>query len=172
MQRVTHHSYSAIRRELTFDVAYEAFTHALERSLGTMEIDAAQRMATRPPQELREQLQSFAGSSGFSLFQKIDHGALLSVLGGGETRAATYVFGNGLIAFEMTKVDPRAGLYVPLRLFVRAIGPLEIEVTYDVPSTILDQLASSEITAVAESLDRKVERMVSDAVNRASRLAA
>jgi uncharacterized protein (DUF302 family) len=170
MQRVTHHSYSAIRRELTFDVAYEAFTHELERSLGIMDIDAIRRTSTS--QELREQLQSFAGSSGFLLFQKIDHGALLSVLGGRDTRAATYVFGNGLIAFEMTRVDPRAGLYVPLRLFVRSIGPLEIEVTYDVPSTVLDQLASSEVTAVAESLDRKVEKMVSDAVNRASRLAA
>lgn len=172
MQRVTHHSYSAIRRELTFDVAYEAFTHALERSLGIMDVDVAARMPARSPQELREQLQSYAGPSGFSLFQKIDHGGLLSGLGGRETRAATYVFGNGLIAFEMTKIDPRAGLYVPLRLFVRAIGALEIEVTYDVPSTLLDQLASSEVTAVAESLDRKVEQMVSDAVNRASRLAA
>ncbi|NVB82460.1 MAG: DUF302 domain-containing protein [Kofleriaceae bacterium] len=172
MQRVTHHSYSAIRRELTFDVAYEAFTHELERSLGIMDLNVAGRMATRPPQELRDHLQSFAGSSGFALFQKIDHGGLLSVLAGVDTRAATYVFGNGLIALEMTKVDPRAGLYVPLRMFVRALGPLEIEVTYDVPSTLLDQLASSEITAVAESLDRKVERMVSDAVNRANRLAA
>lgn len=172
MQSVTHHTYSALRRELTFDVAYEAFTHELDRLLGTMELDAAARLASRPSQELRDALRAAVGASDFALFQKIDHGALLSVLGGTSVRAATYVFGNGLIAYEMTKIDPRAGLYVPLRMFVRAIGTLDTQVTYDVPSSLLDQFGSAEITSVAESLDRKVDVMLGDAVRRASTLAA
>ena len=172
MQSVTHHSYSALRRELAFDVAYEAFTHELERSLGTMELDVASRLSSRPSQELRDALRGAVGASDFALFQKIDHGTLLSVLGGTPVRATTYVFGNGLIAYEMTKIDPRAGLYVPLRMFVRAIGALDTQVTYDLPSSLLDQLGSSEITAVAESLDRKVDVMIGEAVRRASALAA
>ncbi len=171
MHSVTHHSYSALRRELTFDVAYEAFTHELERLLGTMELDVTSRLAARP-QELRDALHAAVGASDFALFQKIDHGGLLTVLGGIATRATTYVFGNGLIAYEMTRIDPRAGLYVPLRMFVRAIGPLDTQVTYDVPSSLLDQLGSAEITAVAESLDRKVDVLIGEAVRRASALAA
>ena len=172
MQGVSHKSYSGLRRELSIDVAYEAFTHELERLLGRIDLEVVEQIQSSSPQELRAALQSYVGPSGFVLFQKIDHGGALSVLTGSDTRATTYVFGNALIAVEMTKIDPRAGLYVPLRMFVLATGPLDVAVTYDMPSSLLDQFGSPEITAVAESLDRKVDQLIADASRRASALAA
>jgi uncharacterized protein (DUF302 family) len=89
---------------------------------------------------------------------------LLTSLGGPPTRATTYVIGNALIAVEMTKHDPRAGLYVPLRLFVEELAPGRVLVTYDLPSATLAQFASPEIDKVAASLDAKMDKLVNGAM--------
>src|SRR5262245_10312068 len=54
------------------------------------------------------------GPLDFTLFQKLDHGAIVTALGGRHCGATTYVFDNALIAVEMTRHVPRGGLYVPL----------------------------------------------------------
>jgi hypothetical protein len=47
--------------------------------------------------------------------------------------------GNALIAVQMTTHDARAGLYVPLRLFVQEIAKSRVMVTYDLPSATMIQ---------------------------------
>jgi hypothetical protein len=54
---------------------------------------------------------------GFLLFDKIDHGALLSLVGQ-PVRAVQYVVGNPLFAVQMTRHNLAAGLEAPLRLLV------------------------------------------------------
>jgi uncharacterized protein (DUF302 family) len=162
------HPYAAIRREHTFDIEYGAFTHHLESLLGTMDVAFLQQMASHSPESVRERLTSFEGTSGFVLFQRLDHGTLLTLLGGPPTRATTYVFGNALIAVEMTKHAPRVGLYVPLRLFVYELEPRRVAVTYDVPSRTLAQYASPDVDSVAQGLDAKEEQLVADAARLAS----
>lgn len=155
------------RVEITLDVSYAAFTSALEAQMGRIDLDALNDLATLSPQAARARLSAFNGPMDFTLFQKLDHGALLSALGGKPAHATTHVFGNGLIAFEMTKHDARAGLYVPLRLFVEEIAERRVLVTYDLPSTTMAQFASPEIDVVACSLDRKVQRLLEESVARA-----
>jgi uncharacterized protein (DUF302 family) len=132
-----------------------------------MDLDALSNVATQSPQAARAKLASFVGPLDFTLFQKLDHGGLLTALTGKPTRATTYVFGNALIAFEMTKHDGRVGLYVPLRLFVQELGERRVLVTYDLPSSTMAQFASPEVDAVARSLDQKVRRLLEEAVKRA-----
>jgi uncharacterized protein (DUF302 family) len=156
------HAYAAIRREHTLDIDYDDFTHRLESLLGTMDPALLQAMASRSPESVRETLASLEGPSGFVLFQRLDHGTLLTVLGGRPTRVMTYVFGNALIAVEMTKHAPRVGLYVPLRLYVYELARGRVAVTYDVPSHALAQYGSAEVDSVARGLDAKVERLVAE----------
>ena len=107
------------------------------------------------------------GPLDFTLFQRLDHGALVASPSGQHARAVTYVFGNALIAVEMTKHVLRTGLYVPLRLFVEEVGEAEVRVTYDPPSSLIAPLGSMEADAVARGLDRKVERLVRETLDRA-----
>jgi uncharacterized protein (DUF302 family) len=79
-----------------------------------------------------------------------------------------YVFGNALIAVEMTKHDTRAGLYVPLSMIVQADGDRRVLVTYDLPSAAMAQLGNAAIDAIARSLDAKVERLLAAAAERAA----
>ncbi len=161
------HPYAAVRREHTLAVDYERFTAAFESLLGVMNLAALGDVAELPADEAHAKLAAFVGPLDFSLFQKIDHGGLLSAFARPRTRAMTYVFGNALIAVEMTKHAPVVGLYVPLRLYVREIGSGATQATYDLPSSMVAQFGSVEASAVAQALDAKVERIISEAAARA-----
>src|SRR5690348_9921203 len=125
--------YTAVRRQLSARVDFATVTKQLDEGLGTMDLGALDDVAARRASaaELRGRLQSMAGASGFAIFQKIDHGVILDALAGRPTRALTYVFGNALVAVEMTRRAPAVGLYVPPRLFVAEPEPGTTTITYD-----------------------------------------
>jgi hypothetical protein len=161
------HAYAAIRLERVFDVPYELYVRGLELRLGKMDPGALEGMSVLSADQAERVLARFVGPSGFAIFQKLDHGALLTAFTGRATRAMTYVFGNALIAIEMTKHVAAAGLYVPLRMFVEEVGPQRVRVVYDLPSATLGQFGSPAVSAVAGDLDRKVDALVSDAAKAA-----
>jgi uncharacterized protein (DUF302 family) len=68
----------------------------------------------------------------------------------------------------MTTYDARAGLYVPLRLFVQEIAKSRVMVTYDLPSATMMQFGVPGIDEVARSLDDKVQRLLDETVTRAA----
>ncbi len=160
-------SYQATRLELAFDLSHADLTRAIEQLLGRIDPEALTDLAAGSPEAARAKLASFSGPLDFTLFQRIDHGAVLAALTERRVPATTYVFGNALIAVEMTRHDVRAGLYVPLRLMVLEVAPQRVLVTYDLPSSILAQLASPAIDAVARTLDAKIERLLEESVRRA-----
>ena len=134
-------TYQANRREVEFDVSHAAFSAAFEELLGRTDVRAFADVAPLTAEAARDRLASFVGPLDFSLFQKIDHGGLRTAIAGKPTRATTYVFGNALIAVQMTTYDARAGLYVPLRVFVQEIANRRVMVTYDLPSATMMHLA-------------------------------
>jgi hypothetical protein len=160
-------AYQATRLEVTFDLSHAEFTSALEGLLGRIDLDALDDLATLSPQAARARLSAVVGPLDFTLFQKIDHGGLLTAFTGRPARATTYVFGNGLIAVEMTKHDARVGLYVPFRLLVQEVAERRVRVTWELPSATMAQFASPEVDVVARSLDAKVQRLLEETVRRA-----
>lgn len=157
-------TYQATQIEVTFEISHADFTRSFESLIGRINLDAMGDLASLSPEATRVKLASFVSPLDFTLFQKIDHGALLTILTGRRSHAITYVFGNALIAFEMTKHDPRAGLYVPLRLFADEVADDGVRVTYDLPSSLMAHFGSSEVNAVARGLDAKVERLLDETV--------
>src|ERR1700741_3615712 len=144
------------------EASYAHFTRAFESLLGRMPVEALSGLPALPPQAAREQLASYVGPLDFTLFQKLDHGAIVTALVGPPCEATTYVFGNALIAVEMTRHVARAGLYVPLRLFVEAIGHDRVRITYDLPSSLMAEFESAEVNDVARGLDQKVKRILDE----------
>ncbi len=156
--------YAAVRREYTAPVAFSAFTRAFESLLGIMSPDLLANPGSSPA-DARERLAHPVASSGFALFQKLDHGRLLAALGLGERMATTYVLGNALIAVEMTRHAPAIGLYVPPRIYVEALDEGRVVVTYDLLSTTVAQFGSPEADKVAWELDVKLERLIENAAS-------
>ena len=149
--------------EVIVETAHAEFNSAFESLLGRMRVEALGEIPSLSPQAARELLASFVGPLDFALFQKIDHGAIVTALTGRHCDATTYVFGNALIAIEMTRHVPRAGLYVPLRLFVEAIDGGRVRITYDLPSSLMAQFGSADVDEVARGLDDKVRRLLDEA---------
>jgi uncharacterized protein (DUF302 family) len=93
------------------------------------------------------------------IFNAIDHGVLLR-LAGKTALAKQYVVGNPLIALQMTQKDVRAGLYAPLRIYIREDGPNKSVIEYDLPLTLFGQFQNAEIDRVAMTLDQKLEAAI------------
>jgi uncharacterized protein (DUF302 family) len=62
----------------------------------------------------------------------------------------------------MTRYVARAGLYVPLRLFVEGIAGDRVRVTYDLPSSLMAPFGSADVNEVAHGLDEKVECLLDE----------
>jgi uncharacterized protein (DUF302 family) len=159
------YTYNANRVDRTFDIPYDKFVRGLESLLGRMDAAVLQKLPAATPDDARRQLAKFVGPSGFTIFQEVGHGALVRAFTGRPARSMTYVFGNALIAIEMTKHVPEVGLYVPLRMFVEETGPGTVRVTYDLPSSTLRQFGSAPVNEVARDLDEKVERLLTQAAD-------
>jgi uncharacterized protein (DUF302 family) len=157
----TERTYPVTQIELTMQTSHSEFTRALESLLGEMQMDLND-LHLLSPQAVCDRLTWLDGPLGFTLFQKIDHGVTVTALTGHHCEATTYVFGNALIAIEITKHVARAGLYLPLRLFVEGIASERVGVTYDLPSSLVAPFGSPEVYDIARRLDDKVERMLDE----------
>ena len=115
------------------------------------------------PESARARLERMAGPSGFMLFDTQNHGALLR-LAGQERKAVQYVVGNPLFALQMTQHDVRASLYAPLRVLLYEDEEGKTCVEYDRPSSLFGQFGKANVTEVAAMLDRKLERLVDEAI--------
>lgn len=160
-------SYPVTQTEWTIDLSYDGFRAAFEVLLGRMDAEMFRDLPSLSPEAARAKLASVVGPLDFVLFQRIDHGAIVTSLYCQPACAMTYVFGNALIAVEMTRHDLRAGLHVPLRLMVEQVADGRVRITYDLPSSLIARLDQPAADAVARDLDLKVERLLLAAVARA-----
>ncbi len=104
---------------------------------------------------LRSALKRIAGEDGLAIHYVALHGDLLALKG--ERRPLTaYYIGNVLSAVEMTKENPGAGLYAPLRVVVYANEQGGTTMEYDRPSSMFGQFKNAEIDAMAQSLDQRL----------------
>jgi len=79
---------------------------------------------------------------------------------GHHIKAVEYLLGNHTIAETMFRHDPTALLYAPLRVLVYSDPDGNAIFTMDRPSAAFASLGIPEVTAVGESLDRKVAALL------------
>jgi len=132
-----------------------------ESRMGRIDYAALDKMLSERKSEtaMGNYVKGIEGPLGLMIFNVIDHGLLLS-LAGQPARAKQYVVGNPLIALQMTQKDVRAGLYAPLRIYIREDGPNKSVIEYDLPSTLFGQSQNAEIDRVAIMLDQKLEAAI------------
>jgi uncharacterized protein (DUF302 family) len=63
----------------------------------------------------------------------------------------------------MTQHDMRASPYAPLRVLIYENEEGKTCVEYDRPSSLFGQFGNANVTEMAVTLDRKLERLVADA---------
>jgi len=146
---------------LEVKTGFENFTQNFERLLGRFEPSLLKDLETAPA-EVRKRLEKAEGEQGLMLFNIQEHGKLLNIFGL-QRKTKQYVLGNPLVAITMTRHDIRAGLYAPLRVLVYEAEEHSTRVEFDQPSSLFGQFNNSEVTAVAQSLDRKLANLIQKA---------
>ncbi len=144
---------------------YETVIGALEARLGPAQDWAAiwQPLAAAHAswEQITQEGEAHIGPSGLTLFFKVDHSLLLSLVGK-TSRAIQYAIGNPLLATQMTRLLPEAGLYAPLRLVVYEDEQGSTFVAYDGFVSLLAQYQREEITQVARVVEQKLEALVAE----------
>ncbi len=150
-------SYTGKRLELRTDKSFDNVCKSLESVLG--HLDVSTLTPNSSPEQIIERANEAVGSSGFAIFLVVEHGRLLQALGARALKARLYLIGNPLVASEMTRVFPIAGLYAPLRLYVYEEDGATV-LTYDQPSSLL---SAKEVAKTAHLLDEKFASLTTQA---------
>jgi uncharacterized protein (DUF302 family) len=137
------------------------FTYNLEKILGLYTPGILNDLETDPASVVGF-LENLGGDHELILFNIIEHGELLR-LQGKKAKVKQYLLGNPMIAVKMTQHDLRAGLYAPLRILVYEDQNKTTVVEYDVPSSQFGQFGNDQITAIAQTLDRKLLKLINQA---------
>jgi uncharacterized protein (DUF302 family) len=141
---------------VSLDKTFEETCARFESRMGHLDYPAFNKRLERGMSEdaARDYMKNIEGPLGLMIFAVIDHGRLAG-LAGKASGAKQYVVGNPLFALQMTKKDIRAGLYAPLRVYIREDGKKSI-VEYDLPSTLFGQFQNADVDRVARMLDEKL----------------
>ncbi len=144
---------------------YEKVSDVLEARLGSAEnweaIGEHLLAANASEEQVAQTIEEYLGTSGFTLFYKVEHSHLLALIGK-TSRATQYTIGNPLLAIQMTRHLPEAGLYAPLRLVVYEDEQGSTFLAYDSFVSLLAQYQREEITQVARVVEQKLETLVNE----------
>jgi uncharacterized protein (DUF302 family) len=113
-------------------------------------------------EQITQAIEKRLGTSGFSIFGKVEQGLLLS-LAGKPRGAGQYSIGNPLLAIQMIEHVPEVALYAPLRLAVYEGEQGKTFIAYDRFSSLLSQYERVEIGPIAKLVEQKLEQLVAEA---------
>ena len=146
--------------------SYDQVKASLESGLGVLgNTDELVRQVSEAHaswEQITQAIEQRLGTSGFSIFSKVEQGQLLS-LAGKPRRVVQYAIGNPLLAIQMIEHVPEIALYAPLRLAVYEGEDGKTFIAYDRFSSLLSQYQRVEIAAIAKLVEQKLEELVAEA---------
>jgi len=147
--------------------AFEKVVARLEAAIGHPDLSRMFRTLgkAQPFSEYEQEVKRGLGPTGFMLFMKLDHGAVLQKdAGRAMPKMIRFILGNPLIMKEMAKHAPDAGSYAPVTVLVdeRTDG---VHLSYDRMTSYLAASGSPEALKVGKDLDNKVEALMANAAN-------
>lgn len=153
-------AHTMTRLDIATTIPFDDFIGAFEGEAPVFDAAAVHAIADRGGSwdEVRNAVAANA-PNGLMIFATIDATPLM-VAAGHHTKAIEYLLGNHVVAETMFRHDPKALLYVPLRILVHADTYDEAIFSLDQPSTVLASLGLDAITTVGRELDHKVTALL------------
>lgn len=111
--------------------------------------------STHSYEQTVNKLKEAVSHGGMMVMAQVDQGHMLSMTGL-NLKATLFLVGNPTVGKKLFDQNHGVGLYVPLRVFVYEANGKTF-VSYDKPSSLLEQFNDKQINMVAKMLDQKVE---------------
>lgn len=102
-----------------------------------------------------DHLKSAVGQGGMMIMAEVDQGNMLSMTGL-KLKAKLFLVGNPTVGKKLFEKDAGVGLYVPFRVFVTEGKNGKVTISYDKPSSVLEQFDDADIRMTAAMLDQKL----------------
>ena len=153
------------RFSVTTSKPFETVVAALKDGVGRLDLAAFAKVSKSASAfaGLEEVINRDLGETGLMLFLEFDHGAVLrKETGLDKPKIVRLVIGNPLVMKEMAKHVPDAGSYAPVTVLVDERGD-GVHLSYDKMVSFLGPYGNQDALKVAQDLDHKVEKLLSDA---------
>jgi uncharacterized protein (DUF302 family) len=153
MVELTKQTISVEHVTITSNKSFEDTKSALEHSLAWLDDGILTLLRFGEAKRALEVLES--GPDLF-IFSFRNHGDTLQMQGL-KRKAIQYDIGNPLTASKMTRHQLSAGLYAPLRVYLRESAEGEVAFEYDRPVNLFGQFRDADVDVVAKELDAHLE---------------
>jgi len=144
---------------------FDTVVARIDAAIGHPDMDAFQKgiSSARNLEEMEKVIHPAAQPNGLMEFTRFDLGEFLRKENGGSgPRILRIVAGNPLIMKEMVKHVADAGSYAPITILIEE-RPNGVRISYDRMASFLASYGSSDALKVAQGLDAKVERILTEA---------
>jgi len=93
-------------------------------------------------------LQAAVEGAGATVFARVDHAAGARTVDMDLGAAQVLIFGNPKLGTPAMQADPRAGLFLPLRVLAYADGDGQVWLAYQDPKEMLEDLDVDDVPAI------------------------
>lgn len=100
--------------------------------------------------EAMDALEAAVGNAGATVFARVDHAAGAEKVGLSIAPNQLLIFGNPKLGTPAMQIDPRAGLFLPLKVQVYEDADGQVWLAYEDPKETMDELDEVENSPVIE----------------------
>ncbi len=100
--------------------------------------------------EAMDALEAAVGNAGATVFARVDHAAGAEKVGLTIPANQLLIFGNPALGTPAMQIDPRAGLFLPLKVQVYEDADGQVWLAYEDPKETMDELDEVEKSLVIE----------------------
>lgn len=102
--------------------------------------------------EALDALEAAVGNAGATVFARIDHAAGAEKIGTPIPANQVLVFGNPKLGTPAMQIDPRAGLFLPLKVQAYEDADGQVWLAYEDPKETMDELDDVENSPIIEKM--------------------
>lgn len=102
--------------------------------------------------EALDALEAAVGNAGATVFARIDHAAGAEKIGTSIPANQVLIFGNPALGTPAMQIDPRAGLFLPLKVQAYEDANGQVWLIYEDPKETLDDLNDVDKSPVIEKM--------------------
>lgn len=113
--------------------------------------------------EAMDALEAAVGNAGATVFARVDHAAGAEKVGTPIAPNQLLVFGNPKLGTPAMQIDPRAGLFLPLKVQVYEDADGQVWLAYEDPKETMDELDEVENSPVIEKFRGALSKLTAAA---------
>ncbi|WP_254436745.1 DUF302 domain-containing protein [Ruegeria arenilitoris] len=129
-----------------------ATTFILGGTVAAMADDIIKVNTDKSVQEVMDALEAAVGNAGATVFARVDHAAGAEKVGLAIPANQVLIFGNPALGTPAMQIDPRAGLFLPLKVQAYQDADGLVWLAYEDPKETMDELDEVEKSPVIEKM--------------------